>query len=84
MLYDIRLTLHYDYDIPVRNDRHLIRIMPAALPGAQRVIAAALAVEPRPEQESQFTDFFANTVTRIGYARGHDHLDVKHSARVLV
>lgn len=84
MLYDIRLTLHYDYDAAVRNDRHLIRVMPASLPDAQRVVAAALSFDPRPDRESRFTDFFANAVSSIGYAGGHDHLDVHLTARVAV
>jgi len=84
MLYDVRLTLHYDYDAEIRNDRHLIRVAPASLPGAQRVIASSLSFDPRPERESQFTDFFSNAVTSIGFLAGHDHLDVRLAARVMV
>ncbi|HVW91389.1 MAG TPA: transglutaminase family protein [Devosia sp.] len=84
MLYDLRLTLHYDYAAEVRNDRHLIRVAPASLPGAQRVIASSLSFDPRPDRETHFTDFFSNAVTAIGYVGGHDHLDVRLSARVMV
>jgi transglutaminase-like putative cysteine protease len=84
MLYDVRLQLHYDYDANVRNDRHLIRVTPVTLPGQQRVIATALTFEPRPSDETHFTDFFGNRVTVISYAEGHDELDVRLAARISV
>jgi transglutaminase-like putative cysteine protease len=81
MLYDVRLRLHYDYDSQVRGDRHLVRVMPASLPG-QRVIAAAVSFDPKPVSETQFQDFFGNVVTMVAYSGGHEHLDVRLSARV--
>ena len=84
MLYDIRLDLHYDYAAHVRNDRHLIRVMPISIPGVQRVIAASLNFDPRPARETKFSDFFANAVTTIAYHGSHDHLDVRLTARVSV
>lgn len=84
MLYDVRLDLHYDYDYPVRGDRHLIRVMPVSLPHVQRVIAASLTFAPRPSHEVTFSDFFDNLVTAIAFDASHDHLDVRLSARVNV
>jgi transglutaminase-like putative cysteine protease len=84
MLYDIRLDLHYDYDAQVRNDRHLIRVTPVSIPGVQRVIAASLRFDPKPVRETNFTDFFSNTVTTIAYHGAHGHLDVRLTARVAV
>jgi transglutaminase-like putative cysteine protease len=84
MLYDVRLLLHYDYDMQVRSDRHLVRVTPASFAGAQRVIASALSFDPRPAHETQFADFFGNSVTTVAYLGGHDHLDVRLSARVEV
>ena len=84
MLYDVRLELHYDYDAAVHGDRHLVRVSPISIPQVQRVIAASLSFEPRPEQETSFTDFFGNLVTTIAYSGYHDHLDVRLSARVQV
>lgn len=84
MLYDVRLELHYDYEASVHGDRHLVRVVPVSIPGTQRVIASSLSFDPRPEQESSFTDFFGNTVTTIAYSGYHDHLDVKLSARIFV
>lgn len=84
MLYDVRLELHYDYEASVHGDRHLVRVVPVSIPGVQRVIASSLRFDPRPEQETTFTDFFGNTVTTIAYTGYHDHLDVRLTARVQV
>jgi transglutaminase-like putative cysteine protease len=84
VLYDVRLELHYDYEASVHGDRHLIRVAPISIPRVQRVIASSLRFEPRPEQETTFTDFFGNTVTTIAYVGRHHHLDVRLSARVQV
>ena len=84
MLYDVRLELHYDYEASVHGDRHLVRVTPITIPGVQRVIATSLSFEPRPEQETTFSDFFGNTVTTIAYSGSHDRLDVRLAARVQV
>jgi transglutaminase-like putative cysteine protease len=84
MQYDIRLTMHYDYDYPVGGGRHQIRMLPLNLTGIQRVVAASLAVTPAPAERSDFTDFFGNHVTSIAVRKPHDELDVRMSARVSV
>src|SRR5689334_12343639 len=84
MLYDIRLELNYEYPGRVHGDRHLVRVAPASMPGAQRVIAASLSFDPKPDAETTFVDFFGNLVTTIAYADYHDRLDVRLSARVAV
>ena len=84
MQYDIRLTMHYDYDYPVGGGRHQIRMLPLNLTGIQRVIAASLAVTPAPAERSDFTDFFGNHVTSLAVRKPHDELDVRMSARVSV
>ena len=84
MQYDIRLTMHYDYDYPVGGGRHHIRMLPLNLAGVQRVVAASLAVTPTPAERSDFTDFFGNHVTSIAVSKPHDELDVRMSARVAV
>ena len=62
----------------------LIRVTPISIPGVQRVVAASLSFDPKPNRESSFFDFFANTVTTIAYHGQHDHMDVKLVARVSV
>ncbi|HQZ11590.1 MAG TPA: transglutaminase family protein [Devosia sp.] len=84
MLYDIRLHLHYEYEGWVHGDRHHVRVMPISMDGTQRVIAAALSFDPKPDHETTYPDFFGNAITSIGYRNYHDHLDVRLSARVSV
>jgi len=84
VLYDVRLELRYDYDASVHGDRHLVRVAPVSIPQIQRVIASSLRFDPRPEQETTFTDFFGNIVSTIAYSSYHDHLDVRLAARVQV
>lgn len=82
MLYDVRLELHYDYEGWVHGDRHHVRVTPVSIPNVQRVIAASLSFDPKPDQETTFSDFFGNLITSIAYHDYHDHLDVRLSARV--
>lgn len=84
MLYDVRLELHYDYEGLVQGDRHLIRVTPVSIPGVQRVVASSLSIEPRPDQETTFSDFFGNSVTTIAFRGAHDTLNVRLTARVSV
>jgi transglutaminase-like putative cysteine protease len=84
MQYDVRLRLHYDYDAEVGGGRHHLRVAPATLDGAQRVVAASLAFTPEPSERADFTDFFGNAVTAIAFRDPHDTLDVRMSARVTV
>jgi transglutaminase-like putative cysteine protease len=84
MLYDIRLSLRYDYDAPVHGGRHHIRVTPATVPGVQRVVAASLSSHPKPTRQTGFLDFFGNTVTAVTMAEPHETLEIRLSARVLV
>jgi transglutaminase-like putative cysteine protease len=84
MLYDVRLELAYKYDAPVHGGRHLVRIVPATVPGVQRLVASSFAVEPRPERETSFTDFFGNSATSIQFTQPHERLAIRLAARVLV
>lgn len=84
MLYDIRLTLDYDYAAPVHGGRHHIRVTPANVPGIQRVIAWSLAFEPKPERQTGFIDFFGNAVTAITMIEPHESLKIRLTARVQV
>lgn len=84
MLYDIRLTLEYDYDAPVHGGRHHIRVAPASVPGLQRVIASSLTVHPKPDRQTAFIDFFGNAVTSIAMVTPHDKLEIRLTSRVQV
>jgi transglutaminase-like putative cysteine protease len=84
MLYDVRLQLHYEYEGWVHGDRHHVRVMPISIEKVQRVVAASLSFDPRPDHENSYADFFGNAITSIGYRDFHDHLDVRLNARVIV
>lgn len=84
MLYDIRLELSYKYDAPVVGGRHLVRVSPANVPGVQRVVASSLSIEPRPQRETTFADFFGNSATAISFHQPHGKLSIRLSARVQV
>ncbi len=84
MHYDIRLHMHYDYAGAAGGGRHQVRVVPATLPGVQRVIAASLAFAPNPAERSDFSDFFGNGVTAIAFREAHEALDISMSARVAV
>jgi len=82
--YDLKLTLHYDYDRPAGDGRHQVRVMPATLPGIQRVVAASLAFDPQPSERSDFSDFFGTSVTSIFFREAHEELEIRMNARVTV
>ena len=84
MLYDIGLTITYSYAPTSGPGRHLLRLMPATLPGRQRLVAGRLAVEPRPAEERRWTDFWGNAVTEVAFAGGHAQERFRLSARVEV
>ncbi len=84
MNYDIKLHLHFDYAGAVGGGRHQVRVVPAAIPDIQRVVASSLSFSPKPAERSDFSDFFGNRVTAITYREGHGDLDVRMSARVTV
>lgn len=84
MQYDIRLTLHYDYDAAVAGGRHLVRVVPRSIDGIQRLVAASLDLSPRPAERSDFQDFFGNAVTSLTFAEPQNTLDIRMTARVRV
>jgi transglutaminase-like putative cysteine protease len=69
MLYDITLRIGYAYQSAADAGRHVLRIVPADLPGEQRLIASALTVTPEPAERITRRDFFGNACTEIAYAR---------------
>lgn len=74
MLYQVRLSITYDYDSPAMGGRHLLRLLPAHIPGVQTVRQSALAISPRPSERAEFTDFFGNAATAIALAADHSRI----------
>jgi transglutaminase-like putative cysteine protease len=52
--------MHYIYDRPAASGRHLMRLVPADIPGIQRVERASSGSRPNRSSSQQFTDFFGN------------------------
>lgn len=82
MLYQIRLSVTYDYDSPAAGGRHLLRLLPSAMAGMQDVRQALLAISPRPSERADFTDFFGNAATGIALASEHSRIVFTASAMV--
>ena len=82
MLYDIGLTIAYDYDRPAVAGRHLLRLLPADIPGAQRRITALLAIRPEPAERRPLVDFFGNSALEVAFRAEHDEILFRVTARV--
>jgi len=82
MNYKIVLRITYDYAHPAAAGRHLVRLMPADLPGRQRLVAGLLEILPKPDDRWDAQDFFGNATTSFGYRGAHDTIALSVSARV--
>jgi transglutaminase-like putative cysteine protease len=82
MLYDVALTIAYDYDSPAVAGRHILRLMPAELPQAQRRVTGLLTVTPEPTERRDFTDFFGNAAVEVAFREAHDEILIRLAARV--
>jgi len=82
MLYDIRLTITYEYDLPVAGGRQLLRICPRDLPGAQTVHQLELEITPDPAERRSIVDFFGNSATHVSFREAHDRFVLSVRARV--
>ena len=82
MNYDIVLRITHDYSNPAAAGRHLVRLMPADLPGRQRLVAGLLEIIPTPDERSDGQDFFGNAMTSFGFRGAHDTVALCVTARV--
>ena len=82
MLYDISLRISYDYDNAADSSRHMVRLLPADLPGEQRLIAGNLDIHPRPDELTSGMDFFWNRFSQIAFLHTHEDIDFNMHARV--
>ena len=82
MLYDIGLKISYEYDQPANAGRHMLRVMPANLPGEQQVVSAKLTIDPQAEERIERTDFFGNATTEIAYRSAHDQIVFELQCRI--
>ena len=82
MLYDIRLNITYRYASPSAGGRHLVRLMPADIPGVQRLVAGHLDITPEPAERTDRTDFFGNLCSDFAFRQPHDQIALRLQARV--
>jgi transglutaminase-like putative cysteine protease len=83
MIYDIRQTTTYTYASPAAFSHHVLRLTPIDRTH-QRVNAAALDIDPLPDERREGRDFFGNRLTWIGLNEPHDRLTIKVAARLSV
>lgn len=82
MLYDIRLTMRFDYSGLAGGGRHAIRVLPQTIGAHQRLIAGHVDVDPVPRERSARVDFFGNPVTDCAFDAIADELVYTAQARV--
>lgn len=82
MIYDIGMTIAYEYDRPAVAGRHLLRLMPADVPGVQRRVTAFLSILPEPAERRHFVDFFGNEAVEVAFRDAHDEILFRVTARI--
>lgn len=82
MLYDITARIDYFFAQPSGAGRNILRLMPANLPGEQRLIAGAVTIEPAPAERSERRDFFGNALIEARFGTTFTEASFRLSARV--
>lgn len=82
MIYDVSLTITYDYQTPAASGRHSLRLLPATVDGEQRLVAGAQELVPKPDERVDWVDFFGNAVTDVAYRSPHTSIVFKMTGRV--
>lgn len=82
MLYDITATIEYSYQQPSALGRTVLRLLPATIPGVQRLVAGALSADPGPDERIDRLDFFGNPVTEVAFRQAGRHAGFRIQARV--
>ncbi len=83
MRYEVKHLTRYAYGAPVDLGYHLLRLIPPATP-RQRLVAHAIALDPRPEHVGAFTDHFGNEIRHVAIERRHDAFAAELTATVEV
>lgn len=82
MLYDISLSITYEYASAANAGRHALRLLPADIQGEQRLVAGRLDADPAPDERTDRTDFFGNSVTDMAYRSSQSEIAFNVHARV--
>jgi transglutaminase-like putative cysteine protease len=81
-LYDVTLSVLQTYEKPALSGRHLLRLVPASLPGEQDIVVSALTIRPDPDDRRDFRDFFGNGAVETAFGKPHDSIEFRMTARV--
>jgi transglutaminase-like putative cysteine protease len=82
VIYDIGMTIAYEYDRPAIAGRHILRLLPADLPGVQRRITGNLTILPEPAERRPMLDFFGNASVEVAFRAAHDEILFRVASRV--
>jgi transglutaminase-like putative cysteine protease len=82
MIYDVTLRIVHRFSSPATGGRHLARLMPADLPGEQRLIAGHLDIRPPPAERTDRDDFFGNRATEFAFRGSTDEVTLHLQARI--
>jgi transglutaminase-like putative cysteine protease len=82
MRYDIKLKIRYDYEFPASRSRELVRMMPADLPGEQRLVAGNIETKLKADEWINRTDFFNNSCVEAAFHQPHQVIEFTVKARV--
>lgn len=84
MIYDIKLKITYEYDVPASGARHAVRVLPLTIAGRQRRVAGVVSFNPEPEERSDIVDFFGNDVSLVQIRAAHEKSVIHMQTRVHV
>ncbi|CAN1532899.1 COG1305 Transglutaminase-like enzymes, putative cysteine proteases [Rhabdaerophilaceae bacterium] len=82
MLYDVTLCISYGFGAHAASGRQILRVLPKAIPGSQKLIAAAIDFKPRPQERQDGFDFFGNPVTEARFQQCWEMIAFRMQARV--
>ena len=82
MIYDIGMTIAYEYDRPAIAGRHILRLVPADIPGVQRRITGNLTILPEPAERRPILDFFGNASVEVAFRAAHDEILFRVASRI--
>ncbi|MDO9637122.1 MAG: transglutaminase family protein [Pseudotabrizicola sp.] len=75
-LYAVRQSIRYDFARPTGAGRQLFRILPANIPGRQKVRESGYAFQPEVGERGEFRDFFGTSVIEAAMPPGLISLDL--------
>jgi transglutaminase-like putative cysteine protease len=83
MIYEVRQTTRYTYDLPVTSARQVIRLTPAHGGGQERK-SYHLALSLQPDEQTTDVDFFGNRTTYLTFSEPFTKLDITTTSIVSV